>query len=99
MTKSTKPFRRARDLFLVTIYLWSVNIWLKACKAAARLTHSEFEIDQLESPTLYRAHKILYTRNGDKRQIEVLTKLDALEAEVDAKMEKAEDTHQQEMYE
>lgn len=99
MTKSTKPFRRARDLFLVTIYLWSVNIWLVTCKKVAQLTHSEFIIDPLESPTLHRAHRIIHSRDSATRQTEALQALDALEAAHDSKMEKLEESHAQEMYE
>lgn len=85
-------------MFLVTIYLWSVNIWLITCKKVATLTHSEFVIDPLESPTLHRAQRIIHARPTEIRQAEALKTLDALEAAHDAKMEKLENAHAKEMY-
>jgi hypothetical protein len=68
--RSTKPFRRAVDLVFASIFLFCVHIYTNTARLVASWTHSEFYIDKLQNPTLYRAYYINRSRPAELRQKE-----------------------------
>lgn len=68
--RSTKPFRRAVDLVFASIFLFCVHIYTNTARTVASWTHSEFYIDKLQNPILYRAYYINRSRPAELRQKE-----------------------------
>lgn len=70
MIKSTKPFRRVGQLISANIYLFFIGIYVATARKVASWTHSEFYIDKLQNPLLYRAYYINRSRPAELRQKE-----------------------------
>lgn len=68
--RSTKPFRRAVDLVFASIFLFCIHIYTASARTVASWTHSQFYIDKLDSPILYRANYINRSRPSETRQKE-----------------------------
>lgn len=68
--RSTKPFRRAVDLVFASIFLFCVHIYTNTARTVASWTNTEFYIDKLQNPILYRAYYINRSRPAERRQIE-----------------------------